>query len=230
VTDAHVPRAVQWPTTLPAGHGIKFSLQDPESGLHSSTWLVKTSKNRDDVYLAEIISSGYWKISHHNESPNWRIAMTKEGAIELGVERQVASEWSKPIPSDGWIEGTAVLIPKQYLGRLTSTLKNDVMVVPMSKEHNGVVIRLFFEEPGAVVAQFPAAYPIAVLERWGGGLAYVLAEPVTIEKPQLEQLELMCAEARDFIPEDDLRIRPRFVGVGVMDERRLVMDLTVNPG
>jgi hypothetical protein len=217
----------QWPPPLSPGRGVKFSLRDPVSGLQSSTWLVKTSKNHDDLYLAETGSGGYWKTSHHNESGVWRIAMTKEGATDLGVKREVASEWRMPIPEDGWIEGTAVLVPKKFLSPLTSTLKADVIVVPMSTEHNAVVVRLFFEEPGAKVAQFPAAFPVAVLERFGGGLVYVLAEPVTVDQPQLSEFDAMCTEAREFIPEAQLRALPRFVGVGIMDERRVVMDLSV---
>ena len=218
----------KWPLHVPPGRGVKFSAQDRDTGLHSSTWLVKTSKNHDDVYLAEINSSGLWKTSHHNEHGVWRIAMTKEGAIELGIERQVASSWPMPAAEDGWIEGVAVLVSKQYLGPLTKALKDDIVVVPMSSSHNGIVVRLFFEELDAVPSTFPAAFPIAVLDRFGGGLVYVLAEPVEIEQTQLHALEAMCAEARLSIPIEQLCEQNRFVGVGTMDTRRLVIDLCVD--
>ena len=220
----------RWPLHLPAGKGVKLSAQDPTTGLHSSTWLVKTSRNHDDVYLAEVTSSGVWKTSHHNEFGVWRIAMTSEGAVELGVERQVASSWPMPTADDGWMEGVAVLIPKQYLGPLTNNLSSNVVVVPMSPNHNGIVVRSFFEEPDAISAAFPSAIPIAVLDRFGGGQVYVLAEPVEIEPPQLREFETMCAEAHQLIPLDQLRKQNRFVGVGRMDERRLVVDLCVDTG
>ena len=156
--------------------------------------------------------------------------MTSEGAIELGLERQVASSWPMPTADDGWIEGVAVLIPKQYLGPLTKDLNSNVVVVPMSPNHNGIVVRLFFEEPDAIPAAFPAAIPIAVLDRFGGGLVYVLAEPVEIEPPQLRELETLCSEAHKLIPLDQLRKQNRFVGVGRMDESRLVVDLCVDTG
>jgi hypothetical protein len=225
--DLTLPRP--WPRHLTVGKGLKLVAQDLRTNRFSSTWLVKTSKNHDDTYLAEMTSSGVWKTSHHNEGGAWRTAMTREGAVELGVERQVADEWPQPVSVDGWTEGVSVLIPKRYLGVLSKDLKANVVVVPMSDDHNGIVIRIFFEDSDAVTAGFPAAFPIAVLDRTNDGLTYVLAEPVLIEEPQLRSFEAMCHSAREHIPREQLQERNRFVGLGAMDERRLVIDLCVDP-
>lgn len=224
-----LPRPSPWPRHLPVGKGVKFATRDNATDLYSSTWLVKTSKNRDDTYLAEITSSGIWKTSHHNDGGIWRIAMTREGSIELGVERQVADEWPRPVAEDGWTEGVCVLMPKRYLAHLVTELKSDVVIIPMSEDHNGVAVRIFFEEPDTPTAVFPAAFPIAVLDRPNDGLAYVFAEPVQIEEPQFRSFEAMCDSARQHIPREQLQERNRFIGVGTMDERRLAIDLCVIP-
>jgi hypothetical protein len=153
--------------------------------------------------------------------------MTREGSIELGVERQVVDEWPQPVAEDGWREGVSVLMPKKYMERLATPLKNDVVVIPMPEKHNGVAIRIFFEDPDAVTAAFPAAFPIAVLDRPKGALAYVIAEPVQIEVSQFRSFEEMCDSARQHIPLDQLQQRNRFIGLGTMDQRRIAIDLCV---
>ena len=150
-----------------------------------------------------------------------------EGAAKLGVDRDVASAWPMPEAEQGWIEGVAVLVSKRHLSPLSRTIKNNVVLVPTRDDHNGVVVRLFFEEVGAVSAAFPVALPIAVLDRFGGGRVYVFAEPVEIQNPQLEQLEAMCSSVRDSIASEELQEQNRFVGVGMMGARRIVLDLCV---
>jgi hypothetical protein len=81
-----------WPDTAPLltpGKGIKFAVVDDATGNQSSVWRVWTSKNRDDVYLLEVRTGPTWKVSHHNEGAVWRIAMTKEGAAQLELDRRV---------------------------------------------------------------------------------------------------------------------------------------------
>jgi hypothetical protein len=199
------------------------------TGYRSATWLVKTGKNRDDVYVLEVLSGGIWKTSHHNDGGMWRIAMTRDGADQLGVERQVLLDWSRPEPQEGWSEGVGVLFPNRYFRPMASPPKNDVVQIPVTSEFNGIATRILFEEPNATPFLFQPAFPIAILARSNGGRVYVLGEPVIIEPQQFETFETMCAEARSSLSEAEIASSNRIVGIGRMDQIRIHIDLCVEP-
>lgn len=60
---------------LAPGKSVKFVVEDPATGNRSSTWVIKTGKTKDDVYIFETEAGGKWKTSLHNDGGVWRIAM-----------------------------------------------------------------------------------------------------------------------------------------------------------
>ncbi len=57
---------------------------------------------------------------------------------------------------------------------------------------------------------------------------YLIAEPVQVEQPQLHLFEEMCAQFRSSTPAEEMGTHSRFVGVGITDEDRIVIDLCID--
>jgi hypothetical protein len=210
-----------------AGGSIRFLVVDPITGNRSSTWMVKTAKKRDDVYLMERTTSGHWKASHHNDDQLWRIAMTKEASVELETKRVVFDEWPRPAPTMGWSEGVSVLVPCAYLRSSSAPVKDSVLKIPTSTFHSAICVSVLLEEDRAeVIRELPAAHPVARLARCNGGAVYVIAEPLSLGLEQHESLAEMRSDARRQFPAE-AESPGRFVGVLRIDDRRLLVDLCV---
>lgn len=212
---------------LRSGKGIKFLVEDPSTGARSSTWRIWTHKNVDDVYICETKSGGQWKTSLHNEWGTWRIAMTREAARDQGIERSVKSEQEKPMPVEGWSEGTAILIPCVDLRPSSELIPNDVIRIPTSPTHSGVGVRLLLQEPGIANCQLiQEAFGLGVLMRSNGGVVYVFAEPVAFSSEQHESLAAFRSDALRSVPpehRDD-----RFVGILAVVDQRFLVDLALS--
>jgi len=228
-----IPRTpIEWPVDrplLPPGKGVKFAVVDSVTGNRSSTWLVRTSRNKDDVYLLELRTGGTWKVSHHNEGGIWRIAETSEAATSVKSKREVVDHWHWPSPEHGgWREGVGVLIPSVYLRPDPDPLPPSVVQIPRFAEHAELAVKLLFEDKGASGCVFPPSFPVAVLERAHNlGRVYVLAQAgANLGASQHAVLAEMCEKAR--------AARPaavnynRAVGVLRMRSQRALVDLALD--
>ena len=215
-----------WERHRSEGKSIKFCIFDEVAKRYSSTWLVKTAKKSDDVYLAELGDAGFWKVSHHNESGEWRVATNRENTSVNAVRRNIAASWGMPPSFHGWVEGTPIVIPTSFLSPLDRELKNDVVIVPTSPLHNGNIVRLFFESPSAEPFGFPSAYPISAIDRVNDGRVYVIAEPVNLADNQMSTFKAMRDEAVSDRFESNLgAIEGRFIGVGASGNQVVLVDL-----
>jgi hypothetical protein len=225
--------AASWPPALAPGKGRRFAVADPLTGKRFSTWRVWTGRNVDQVYLMEMETGPVWKVSLHNEPGRlsgeaaWRIAMTREEAESLGVERRVIDHWIPQQADGGWIEGVGVLIPFAYLRQMTYPLPPSVVQVPSSAACSGYSVRLFLEEIGAVGIAFPPGLPVAVIERCTGGRVYVLATPIQLSARQYEAFDLLIERARRERSDSLSYPTDRFVGVVRMETQRVLVDLTI---
>ena len=164
VPGERIPRTpIEWPVDrplLPPGKGVKFAVVDSVTGNRSSTWLVRTSRNKDDVYLLELRTGGTWKVSHHNEGGIWRIAETSEAATSVKSKREVVDHWHWPSPEHGgWREGVGVLIPSVYLRPDPDPLPPSVVQIPRFAEHAELAVKLLFEDRAPQGAFFRPASP-----------------------------------------------------------------------
>ncbi len=215
-----------WPQPLALGQPLRFAVVDAATGNRSATWRVWTSKKVDDVYLCESMTGGDWKVSHHNKWKS-RIAMTKELAEADGVDRVVVVEW-RDQPDRGWREGVGLLIPCAYLRKSDNPLKPSVVQIPPSPTHSCVRIRLMFEEPGAVGRRFGRGFPVGVLNRFGGGRVYVLADPLSVSARTHKEFSAACNEARAARSPDRTYPTNRFVWVVRLGDQPVQVDLSVD--
>jgi hypothetical protein len=181
---------------------VKFVVVDGATGNRSSTWCAWTGKHVDDVYLLEVTTGPMWKVSHHNDGKVWRLAMTQEGATQLGVERPVIDHWVPSEPQEGWGEGVGVLVPCAYLRPATDPIPTSTVQIPTSPDHSAMWVRLLFEEPGAPELKSQPSYPVAALARCNGGTAWVIGQPEALGFEQHETLAAMCSEARTAMTND----------------------------
>lgn len=214
-----------------AGGELSFVVFEPTTGNRSSRWAVKTSgpapagkPPRDDVYLWETTTGGRFKASHH--LGKWQIAMTGEYATAVGEERLVFDRRDPPSAGDGWREGVAVLVPCAYLRPSTAPLKSAVRKIPASPARSAVIVSLALEDEGAsVMRQLPAAFPVGVLARSGGGSVWVVAEMISLGAREHETLARFCDQARAAYSPGDRS--GRFVGILAVDDRRMLVDLCI---
>ena len=212
---------------FPIGKPCKFVVADFATGNCSAVWRVWTGKNCDDVYIADVVSGGHWKASHHLAAGVARIAMTAEGATALGIERQVIARWA-PSPSvEGWTEGVTVLVPCAYLRRPAEPVPKQILRVPTSPRHSGIAVRILFEEPGAPGLELPEAVLVSALRRHNGGQVHIVAQPAPLDSTQHEALAVLVASARNQATNVEDYPSDRFVGVVQTISQRVLVDLTI---
>ena len=212
---------------ISAGKSLKFVVEDPATGARSSTWIVKTGKNRDDIYLMECATSGEWKVSHHNDWGHWRIASTRENSED---GRKVLAQIPKMAPDQGWSEGIGLLFPCAYLRRSDAPLEPAVIRIPTSPLYSAVGVRLHFEEPGKnVLTRFDDSFGVGALFRASshGGCVYVTASVHTLGSWQHKFLAERCANMRTYAESQGVAI-DRFVGALSASDYLFMADLTVN--
>lgn len=220
-----VPRPMKG-TPLAPGRKLQFIVIDAENGNRSSTWIVKTGRTKDDIYLMEIVTGRGWKASHHNDAGIWRIAMTREIAEQWGLERLDVDEWPRETPQNGWSEGVAVLIPSVYLRPSTQAISKETVQVPLMAGYEAIVVRLFFEEPDSSYFETPYSFPIGMLARPNGGKVIVIGEPTTLELNEKVKLEELRSSAQESLG-DEPHPSGRLVGVGKMGDRRVLIDMVI---
>lgn len=209
------------------GKDLRFVVVDTENGNQSSTWIIKTGRKKDDIYLMEIVTGKGWKASHHNDAGLWRIAMTSEGAAQWGLKRQEIDEWPRMPPVNGWSEGVAVLVPTGYLRSNLDQVSTHTIRIPLTPSYSAIVIRLFFEEPDAIFFETPYSFPVGIMLRSNGGRLIVIAEPTNLEEKQIEMIEELCNQAREN-QDDQPHPSGRVVGVARMDDHRTFIDICVS--
>jgi hypothetical protein len=215
-------------TALRPGKALKFVVEDPATGNRSSTWRIWTGKVADDVFICETESGGEWKTSLHNDWGKWRIAMTAEAAIRRGVSRTVISDQDRPRPaSDGWTEGTALLIPCSDLRPLSKILPDDVIRVPTSPSHSAIGVRLLLQEAdSATFTAVDGAFGLGVLERPKGGIVYMVAQITSLSSDLMTDLAAIRSDARQQVPNEEAA--GRFVGILASDEQSILVDLALS--
>jgi hypothetical protein len=104
----------------PKDRTIRFRVED-DAGLSSATWVVKGSKNGDDVYIGARAIMSEIKLSLH--SGTWRMAYTAESthAKTLGPDQdRLLTRWA--VTSDdlthGWRHALTITIPPSSLCKL----------------------------------------------------------------------------------------------------------------
>ncbi len=209
---------------LRPGKPLKFVVEDPATGNRSSTWRIWTGKSADDVFICETESGGEWKTSLHNDWGKWRIAMTTEAADRRNIGRVVLSEQERPVPgSDGWTEGTALLISCSDLRASSRSVSDDVVRVPTSPSHSAVGIRLLLQEAGSgITTKLENAFGLGVLERPNGGTLYVAAQTTSLSSELITSLAAIRADVRTTAPDAG-----RYVGILAGDDQRILVDLAL---
>jgi hypothetical protein len=103
------------PLHVEIGGSLRIAVGSP-GGLRSSTWLIRGSRSRDDVYIGPRSVMGMWKLSLHG-LVSWRLARTAEYAKATGLdEDRLLYEFTPPDEfAPGWRRGATICVPGSSL-------------------------------------------------------------------------------------------------------------------
>ena len=188
---------------------------------------MKTAKNHDDVYVMEESTTGLWKVSHHNDAGIWRIAMTREGAASWSAEREQIDEWLRDPPNGGWSEGVSIIFVRRYLRPDSLPVKSDTVEVPLLRPYTAFCVRIIFEESESDRIIIPHSFPVGVVSRSNGGNVIVIAEPFIIDAEADARIEEFRTGARMHISPADDGSTERVIGVVLIGDRRMLIDMCI---
>lgn len=176
---ASTPRVIAQP-----GGAVRFAVA-ADDGKRSASWIVWTSKNSDDVYLAARSTAGISKVSLHHTG-SWQYGFTEQGArtwVQLGQSRHV-SIWPRPDPfAPGFYKAFQIVVPdcelRSWPHGVTEPHASKVVMLPSAGEDSAACVDCFFA-PDTTWRLDPVdpVIDVARLKLSGGGVFVVMARKI----------------------------------------------------
>jgi hypothetical protein len=170
---------------LSPGSKVRFQVVDG-NGRRGSSWSIATAKHKPDVYLTHREGGTWIHISMHRDGRRHH-AVTAAGQERLpDVPKYLGVTHASAPLAPGWQHQVRILVAETELSmdwqEGVPEAKN-IVNVPIHADFDAVSIDVLLSEPGSPMVGMDLAYPVAEIERAGGGLAVVVARPTLLAVP-----------------------------------------------
>jgi hypothetical protein len=177
--------------------------------------------------------AGHIKISLH-ASGSWQHSYTAESAARLQIQERHFDRWQRPPElAVGWARALQIVVSHADL-RVNGAPSAGVQSVPAHPRFgNATAVTVLLEEQGATAIRVEEAVHVGTLDQYGGGAVVVVAQPVDLPQPVLDQLADVRRQAAATL--DPTRLieneTPRIAlfGRGATGADRIVFELAIDP-